>query len=151
MARDTQLICYFLARLVANIDDVSVEEEFQKAEAFFKATAPKHEPKDDGVSEEDVEAIYKAYPTKDDKTGASTNKCSKQKDTIRRLLRTRSKESILKAMDDYLFDCRLHNRYLKNFSTFLNNIPDEETPKSEEEENFLQGLVDQRVTTKYQQ
>ncbi len=68
--------------------------------------------------------IYKAYPTKCPIKGSSTGKSNKDKDKIKTLLKTYDKDYLLKVIDFYLSDCKKHNIFIKNFSTFLNNLPE---------------------------
>jgi len=145
MARDLQITNYILASLLSRAESVPIEDIFQRADDYFKTEAKKIPEELSDVDENDVEEIYRAYPSKDPKRGASTGKSHKLKDTIRRLLKTRDKDSILKAIEDYLYDCRVHDRYLKNFATFLNNLPDDD------EGDELDSLIDQNIKPRYQQ
>lgn len=81
--------------------------------------------------DESVERIYQSYPSKCANRGTSTGKCAKDKRKIKTLLVTKAftEESLTRAIGRYVEDVQSHGSYLKNFSTFLNNIPlDEETP-----------------------
>lgn len=70
-----------------------------------------------------VDAIYKMYPTKCPKRNTSLGKCSKDKERIRRLLRTYTMEQIA-AVVKYEIDTKYGKEWMQNFSTFLNNFPD---------------------------
>ena len=72
--------------------------------------------------EADIEEIYAAYPPRCPKRQQSTGKCAKDKDRIRILLtkKGKSKSDILAAIEQTISD----GGYLKNFSTFLNNLPE---------------------------
>lgn len=67
--------------------------------------------------------MYAYYPSKCPKRGMSTGKCSKDKDRIRKLLKTYSMEQIA-AVFKHEIDSKYGITYLSNFSTFLNNFPD---------------------------
>lgn len=73
-----------------------------------------------------VEEIYNLYPTKCPIRNVYTGKCAKDKEKIRRLLKTYSREDIEKVVKAEV-DEKYGKSYLRNFSTFLNNFPD---PKS---------------------
>jgi hypothetical protein len=82
-------------------------------------------------SDSKKEIIYNIYPNKCH-SGRSTSK-SKKKDLekISKLLKEHSFEHLEKVINYYIEDCKKTNTYIKNFSTFLNNLPDipEETQK----------------------
>ena len=73
--------------------------------------------------EEFVDKVYKMYPTKCPIRGVSLGKTNKDKTRIKSLLRTYSKEEIIKVVEQ-----EVRNKYgkysLRNFATFLNNFPD---------------------------
>lgn len=72
-----------------------------------------------------VSRLYAAYPTKCPVSGRSTGKSSKDKAHLLKLLREEYTESALMAIiHRYLQNCTATQSYIKNFSTFLNNIPD---------------------------
>lgn len=71
-----------------------------------------------------IEEIYNKYPSKCPVKSRSTGKSSKDKDKISRLLKTNSKEHLLLTIETYVNDCIKSKTYLKNFATFLNNLPD---------------------------
>lgn len=71
-----------------------------------------------------VDYLYGLYPAScfrgERKT--STGKCAADKTRLRRLLQIKTAGEIEAAIKDYLSECR--GSYLKNFSTFLNNLPE---------------------------
>ena len=71
----------------------------------------------------DVEEVYKKYPTKCLINGNSTGKGAKDKTKIKALLKQHSKNELLETIELYVKDCVATNRFMKNFSTFLNNLP----------------------------
>lgn len=71
------------------------------------------------------ESIYSHYPSKCKISGRSLGKSKKKDlDKIGILLKSMTEEKIIKTIDLYIDDCIKSNTYMKNFSTFLNNIPD---------------------------
>lgn len=84
-------------------------------------------------SKEDIERIYKKYPTKCIVSGRSTGKGEKNKEKICKLLKNHSADDLISRIDVYVFDCKKTNTYLKNFATFLNNLPELEEAEKQEE------------------
>lgn len=126
MENELKKITYLLACLVASRSQVSVDVLLHNAKTFADGLPTSvNEGKTTTDLLPDIEEIYKAYPTKCPVSGSATGKCAKDKQRIKNLLKTRSKESILAAIKTYLDDCTANNRYIKNFSTLLNNLPDE--------------------------
>lgn len=70
-----------------------------------------------------VDMIYSLYPTKCPKRGASLGKSKKDKERIRKLLKTYTKEQIESVVRKEV-DAKYNKEYMQNFSTFLNNFPD---------------------------
>lgn len=54
----------------------------------------------------------------------STGKSSNDKEKIKRLLTTMSKEELEFTIKSYVEECVRNDVFLKNFSTLLNNLPD---------------------------
>ena len=73
-----------------------------------------------------IDHLYSLYPGKTDtKEGVrSTGKCSKDKHRLAALLRDHTPEQIERSITKYIEE--QGGRYLKNFSTFLNNLPEYE-------------------------
>ena len=74
--------------------------------------------------ENDVDMIYKAYPTKCPIKQTSTGKSKADKDKIKSILRKMQASDLLTIIELYVSDCTKNRVYMKNFKTFLNNIPD---------------------------
>lgn len=70
-----------------------------------------------------VERMYKLYPTKCPCRNASLGKCSKDKDRIKRLLKTYTKEQIEAVIKNEV-ETKYGKSWMQKFSTFLNNFPD---------------------------
>ncbi|MFT3994761.1 MAG: DUF6291 domain-containing protein [Dysgonomonas sp.] len=95
--------------------------------------AEKEKDNDNGKDNENIELIYNSYPTRCIVGGRSTGKSSKCKDKIKTLLKTLSSDKLIETIKWYVDDCKKTNTYMKNFYTFLNNmpeIPDEYKPIS---------------------
>ena len=86
---------------------------------------------------EDVNEIYSAYPTKCVVRGASTGKSTSNRNKIRTLLESSTKEELLLTIKKYVTDCKSGNVYMKNFTTFLNNLPDYDIDTLKSESNTL--------------
>ena len=71
-----------------------------------------------------VDEVYNAYPAKCVIKGCSTGKSSKNKEKIKSMLKSMSKDNMLITIRQYVKDCQKHNRFMKNFSTFLNQFPE---------------------------
>ena len=81
---------------------------------------------------ENIIEIYKTYPSNClVKKTRSLGKCEKNKEQIKKLLQTKSKDEIINIIETYKKNCVLSETYMKNFGTFLNNMPD----YSEEEQS----------------
>ena len=79
-----------------------------------------------------VDEMYELYPSKCPKRNSSLGKSRKDKDRIKRLLKTYSKDQIEQVIRNEV-DSNYGVNYMKNFSTFLNNFPD---PSSVENKRF---------------
>lgn len=73
---------------------------------------------------EDVEYLYSLYPSKCPKRNMSTGKSSNDKEKIKKMLTTMSKEELEFTIKSYVEECVRNDVFLKNFSTLLNNLPD---------------------------
>lgn len=76
------------------------------------------------VPKEEVDEVYTAYPARCVVRGTSTGKSVNNKKKIRTLLKSSTKEELLLTIKKYVTDCKSGNVYMKNFTTFLNNLPD---------------------------
>ena len=89
------------------------------------------------VPKEEVDEVYTAYPTKCVVRGASTGKSASNKKKIRTLLKSSTKEELLLIIKKYISDCKKDKVYMKNFTTFLNNLPDYDIETLKSESNTL--------------
>lgn len=101
----------------------------QPSALMFKLESPTAEEQREAKKEENedvnkfVDAMYEIYPTKCPKRNSSLGKSRKDKDRIRKLLKTYSKEEIEQVIRNEV-DSNYGVNYMKNFSTFLNNFPE---------------------------
>jgi hypothetical protein len=122
--------------LVNHINDIDIETAIEVAQNFkekyiekMSLDEPKKEKKgkekDESFEDNDdfVETIYSLYPAKCPKRGTSLGKSTKDKDRIRKLLKTYTKEQIEMVIRKEIGD-KYGISYMQNFSTFLNNFPD---------------------------
>ncbi|MDD5050972.1 MAG: hypothetical protein PHV93_04540 [Candidatus Pacebacteria bacterium] len=81
----------------------------------------------------EIEYIYTLYPSRDkNNDNRSTGKCSKDKRKIAVLLKKHGKDKLSTIIKAYLVDCETNKVYLKNFGTFLNQLP--EIPPQEKQQ-----------------
>lgn len=71
-----------------------------------------------------VARLYALYPTKCPVSGRATGKSSKDKHKLEILLRTIPEEKLAEIIKRYIKESTEQNSYVKNFATFLNNLPD---------------------------
>ncbi len=130
------IMLYLLARIVADQNnkepmDVILEAgEFWKAVEERKPRAKRTPPVDQAA----VDRIYALYPPKCPISGRATGKGQKDKEKIGRLLANIPEEKLAATINQYLQDCLNGKSYIKNFSTFLNNIPEYSEPASKKSE-----------------
>lgn len=79
--------------------------------------------KENTDEKEFIDRMYAMYPTKCPKRGASLGKSQKDKQRIKKLLKTYTMEEIERVFQ-YEIDSKYDKQYMQNFSTFLNNFPD---------------------------
>lgn len=89
-----------------------------------------------------IEHLYSLYPTKTyrgDRGVMSTGKCEKDKTRIAHLLKTHTPQQIENSIKQYIEEN--NEQFLKNFSTFLNNMPEDEGGNPPEEKATQAPLV----------
>jgi hypothetical protein len=129
-----EIIAYLLARMIAN-DDAAARMILAEANGattprMVIKTSEKTSPK---IDMDVVNRIYSLYPTKCPVSGRATGKSSKDKAILSRLLRDHTEQELSNTITRYVRECVEQNCYLKNFSTFLNNLPDYKTQTSNKE------------------
>lgn len=76
------------------------------------------------ISQADVDYLYSLYPAFCPNRNKSTGKGRKDKEKISAMLKDMSKEELEFTIKAYVQQCAEKKEWLKNFSTFLNNLPD---------------------------
>lgn len=99
-------------------------ESFEKEKGKEKGEEEK-EIEDENILES-ARRIYQAYPSKCPIKGRTTGKSSKDKGKIITVLKSSNEKDILEIIDLYIKDCVKTDTMIKNFSTFLNNLPDKD-------------------------
>jgi len=96
-----------------------------KVDPIYNKTKIKTKNKESTDVDEKVEVLYSLYPAKC-VVNAKRNlgKGSKDKEKIEKLLKVHSFEDLKKTIEWYIGSCRSSQTFMKNFSTFLNNLPD---------------------------
>lgn len=84
-------------------------------------------------SHEVIDEIYAAYPATCPVQKRSLGKSHRDKLKIAKLLTEKSRDELLEVISLYLADCVKTNSYVKNFSTFLNNLPDLDALRSDKQ------------------
>lgn len=134
MERHEAMLLYCLAGIAVKDTDISIENFLSDASKWAEGiTAPKKgkglELGQEMVLEADildaVNQVYKAYPAKCPNRGTSTGKCAKDKSRIYFLMTKQGwhAQGLIDAINKYVNEVQSARGYLKNFSTFLNNIP----------------------------
>lgn len=98
---------------------------------------------------EEVNAVYRAYPTKCPTSGRNLGKGMANKEKIGRLLKENTAEHLIKTIQLYVENCKSGKVWMQNFKTFLNNLPEydfTEKPKTVE----IGGYRDLRKITEAQ-
>jgi hypothetical protein len=80
--------------------------------------------KDNKVSKDHIKEVYEAYPSRCVVSNRSSGKCAKNKEKIKNLLKEMPYGNLIALIQHYTDDCMKTDTYMKNFSTFLNNLPD---------------------------
>ena len=81
------------------------------------------EPNNNQIIDDFVDKIYKLYPTTCPMRNSPLGKCSKDKERIRRLLKSYSMADIERVVRNEV-ETKFGKAYMQNFATFLNNFPD---------------------------
>lgn len=119
MENTIKVIAYLLAKLISTQTGESVDSLLEEAVA---ATTNGEAPGDE--IDKAAARIYDLYPTKCPMRCTSTGKCAKNKTQIKALLKNHSEAELTYTIKRYVDECTKYGSYLKNFSTFLNQLPD---------------------------
>lgn len=117
---------YLTAQQGANEESTSEQHaiiEESKKEESKKIEEKK--PSNDGKEKKEIaDRLYALYPTKCPVSGRATGKSSKDKEKLVRLLKEHTEQELADIIRRYIKECTEQQSYVKNFSTFLNNLPD---------------------------
>lgn len=80
----------------------------------------------------EVQEVYNTYPTRCPIQHRSLGKSERDKVKIQKLLGERTKDELIDTIKKYITDCINSKTYVKNFATFLNNLPDFKATESSE-------------------
>lgn len=139
MDRGQKIIIALLSEIVGHIKGVPANDILK---GVLEQTAPKERDDAPQVDTEAVDGLYKLYPTTCPISGRSLGKCSKNKDKLATLLKTRTAEDIETTIKWYIEDCKRSNTYLKNFGTFLNQFPERPQQAQEPQRKVEDGDQD---------
>lgn len=102
---------------VEPIPDINTDINTDKEKIYKKEISP---------IKENVEKVYKNYPSKCIVTKRPLGKNSKNKEQIKRLLKEKTVEEMIEIQELYTKSCKSKDVYMKNYSTFLNQFPDKD-------------------------
>lgn len=105
---DKELFDKFDERIESTLSGEELEEQKRKLEQL----------------EADIQEVYNSYPSKCPYRETSTGKSSKDKKKIKKILSEKPKTELLAIIKQYVRQCLDSQQYMKNFSTFLNNLPE---------------------------
>lgn len=91
------------------------------------------------IRQEDVDYLYSLYPSKCPTKNKSNGKGANDKIKIRSLLKTMPKEELEFTIKAYVQQCTENGEWMKNFSTFLKNLPDMGYCKEEEQQQEIRS------------
>jgi hypothetical protein len=86
--------------------------------------------------EEIINRIYSLYPSRCPIQNRSLGKSKKDKERIGKILKEKTESELETIIKKYIEDCKKSKTYFKNFSTFLNNLPDVAEVKIERTETL---------------
>ena len=124
MEKTLKVIAYLLARAIAGAHDIDTMEVLQDADAYADGINTSTGEVREDTTEDDVERLYKLYPTKCPVRLTPTGKCAKNKAQLRTLLKKHTASEIEGIIKRYIQECINGQIYIKNFATFLNQLPD---------------------------
>lgn len=114
----------FLSNVTNTLKGAPSELKSVLQEFFSNSTLLPNNKETAKVSKSDIDYLYDLYPTKCPNRGRSTGKCRKDKDKIKSLLKNISKDELEFTIKSYVKQQNDEGGWLKNFSTFLNQLPD---------------------------
>ena len=124
--------------------DEITEWAYSSQEKPNRASPQKKEDKSEAVMR-----VYEAYPANTTRPEGNkvTLRTSKDKEKIKRLLKTKTEEELTDAIKRYVAET--NPQYLKMFGTFLNNMPDYQDAGTIPEEPSENAIFQSPEMTKY--
>lgn len=83
---------------------------------------------DKNVKEEIIKNIYSLYPTKCVVEGRALGKSRSHYAKINTLLKSHTEGELISIIKRYVLECKNTKTFMMNFGTFLNNLPDYDSP-----------------------
>lgn len=115
--------------------DTSLDKSHIKALDKSPDSINKQETKNKEQINNTIDFLYNLYPSKCVIKKNSTGKSSNDKIKIKSLLKNISKEDLKITIEKYVLDCKENKVFMKNFKTFLNNLPDYSEEENKEIKN----------------
>lgn len=85
---------------------------------------PYNKPDKNHISIDDIDDIYKEYPSRCNLRNQSLSKSNKDKEKIKKMLKDKTKDEMITHIKKYVAECARSKAYMMNFSTFLNQWPE---------------------------
>ena len=118
-------ICNYERYLTAQQGPNAESTSMQRAIIEESKKIEEKKPSNDGKEKNDIaNRLYALYPTKCPVSGRATGKSSKDKEKLARLLKDHTEQELSETIKRYVKESTEQQSYIKNFSTFLNNLPD---------------------------
>jgi predicted phage replisome organizer len=118
--------------LELELDNININHDFAEKKSDHKKN--KKTEAQDNDQQEKIEELYKLYPTRCPVSKRSTSKSHKDKDKIKKLIKQKGFDTLKTLMQNYIKDCNQTKVYLKNLSSFLNQLPETQPIRAETEE-----------------
>lgn len=106
------------------MDEDLFDEYDERVEIKLSAEELEKHQKESKKLQSNIQLVYDAYPAKCPNRETSTGKSAKDKKRIEKLLDKKDVDELLKITKQYVRQCIDRGQYMKNFSTFLNNLPE---------------------------
>lgn len=138
-------ILYGLASIYALLEHTEPLFVLKKWEDECKCAlpdTPRAQPKKQEITDADIDDVYALYPTRDaQNNNRSVTKGAKSKAKIRSILEKGdiTKDVLISIVKQEVARNKNEGKWLKDFTAFLNDLPDlskEESPKEEKGEKF---------------
>lgn len=148
MERQLEIIAYLIARMIAKDDTLAKKILADAIDAVTSTGKERSTKRGPEVDKKVVDKLYSLYPTKCAVSGRATGKSSKDKVTLARLLKDHTEKELEGTITRYIRECVEQKTYIKNFSTFLNNLPDYNTKQVRQQPVYYQTLEELEAARK---